>query len=261
MLLTYVPKCLKFLIMKMSLALFVLLALGANAANVGAASKPLVIAVVDAGFGYNDRGHSAHLCNYGHKDFTIDRQFTKNYATVDPIPVDMAGHGTNVVGLIEREIVGHVNYCIVIVKYYSEQQSGHENLIASTKAIQYVANIRADLINYSGGGPVSNPVEKKEVKRFLANGGKIIAAAGNENQNLDDKKNSYYPAEYDARIVVVGNVDDQGKRVESSNYGKRVNRLENGLEQEAYNIKMTGTSQATAVATGKIAQELLNARK
>lgn len=63
---------------------------------------------------------------------------------------------------------------------------------------------------------------------------------------------------YDKRIVVVGNKDSFGTRIKSSNYGKLVNRWEIGENQEAYGITLTGTSQATAVATGKLIGENKN---
>lgn len=43
---------------------------------------------------------------------------------------------------------------------------------------------------------------------------------------------------------------------DASNFGKRVNRWETGEEQIGYGRVMSGTSQATAIATGKIVGEL-----
>ena len=98
-------------------------------------------------------------------------------------------------------------------------------------------------------------MEKAAVKRFLDHSGKIIAAAGNEHASLELAENAYFPALYDKRIIVVGNNTKDGVRSNSSNYGEPVTRWEVGEDVEAYGIVMTGTSQATAVATGKIISE------
>lgn len=225
---------------------------------------PIRIAVIDTGFGFNDQGHDAKLCRYGHKDFSIDRQFSGSYATKVPLPLDVHGHGTNIVGIIESYLKpAHINYCIVVIKYYSESQTGKQNLTAEIDAFKYAANLKVDYINYSGGGPEQSKPEKAAVTRFLKNGGKLIAAAGNGNEfgvgvDIDTPGNEYYPAKYDNRIIVVGNTCQDGVRCNSSNYGKSVTRWEVGEKVSAYGITMTGTSQATAVATGKIVAESSN---
>ena len=231
---------------------------------------PIKIAVIDTGFGYKDAGHDAHLCKFGHKDFSMDRQFTGAYDVKVPLPLDVHGHGTNVVGIIESYLnKTNVNYCIVIIKYYSEQQTGEQNLVASTRAFNYAANIKVDYVNYSGGGPEANMFERASINKILKYGGHFIAAAGNEGQDLDNPLNAYYPASYDKRIIVVGNLCSDGvqykkkdgtelKRCGSSNYGESVTRWEPGENITAYGITMTGTSQATAAATGKIASESSN---
>lgn len=228
---------------------------------------PIRIVVIDTGFGFNEQGHESNLCNFGHKDFSKDKKFTTSYVTHDKVPLDINGHGTNIVGIIEGYLKdAHTNYCIVIAKYYSDTQTGTQNLTATVRAINYASNIRADFINYSGGGPSKNVFEEAAVKRFLDRGGKFIAAAGNEREDLDKPENAYYPALYDKRIIVVGNLCKDGveyklpdnttiKRCGSSNYGKAINRWEVGENVMAYGLTFTGTSQATAVATGKIASE------
>lgn len=217
---------------------------------------PIRIAVIDSGFGYQDKGHEANLCRFGHKDFSNENKFSTTFVTKAPVPIDIIGHGTNVVGIIDGYAKeAHVNYCLVIVKYYSPAQTGKQNLLSSIRAINYAANIHADYINYSGGGPEEDRVEKAAVKRFLDHSGKIIAAAGNENQSLENPENAYFPALYDKRIIVVGNNTKDGVRSKTSNYGALVTRWEIGENVEAYGITMTGTSQATAVATGKILSE------
>lgn len=228
--------------------------------------SPIRIAVIDTGFGFQDKGHEANLCQYGHKDFSVyGRQFTKNYATKDPVPLDADGHGTNIAGIIDGYMKqAHANYCLVIIKYYLETQTNAQNILSTTRAFNYAANIHADYINFSGGGPGQSTFEKAAVERYLNHGGHLIAAAGNNHEELkephtpDEIKDTYYPAMYDERIVVVGNLRKEGGRSKTSNFGNLVTRWEVGENVEAFGLTYTGTSQATAVATGKIAAENSN---
>ena len=85
----------------------------------------------------------------------------------------------------------------------------------------------------------------------------IIAAAGNEKSDIDQKKNAYYPASYGiSNIITVGAHDEYNKIITSSNWGpKSVD-----IAAPGYRIRsatpgngaayMTGTSQATAFVTG-----------
>ena len=214
---------------------------------------PLRIAVIDTGFGYNDKGHDAKLCPFGHEDFSVEGQFSKTYSTSVPVPVDTNNHGTNIVGIIDgyAKSAG-VNYCIVVIKYYSDSQPGYVNLMASVEAIRHALAIGVDIINYSGGGEVPVLAESLLIGMFIDKGGKFVAAAGNEGMNLDRPENGFYPAMEDNRVIVVGNKDKNGLRSRSSNYGRVVSRWEVGVGVTAYDITLSGTSQATAVATGKI---------
>jgi subtilisin family serine protease len=189
------------------------------------------------------------LCKYGHRNFTSDLDTKKVGATVDPIPTDSHGHGTNIAGLIQQ-YAGNKNYCMVILRYYSPRAINDNNLKNTVDAINYATNIGAKYINYSGGGGESSLEERAAVKRFLDKGGRFIAAAGNEKANIDS--HPYYPAMDDRRVVKVGSVEKDGSVAKYSNYGKSVTRWEQGTNARALGLVMSGTSQATAIATGKI---------
>lgn len=249
----------KLIFMRVPILLASLVFLSTCTAQAKKCLPPVRIVVIDSGFGYRDAGHEANLCKFGHRDFTGERQFTKNYVTKDPIPLDLHGHGTNIVGIIDGYAKrAGINYCIVVLKYYSERQSGQENLIGSIRAINYAANIKADFINYSGGGPEQDRVEHAAVKRFIKHGGTFVAAAGNEGQDLNSPESAYFPAMYRDGIIIVGNLCKDGVKCSSSNYGKAVTRWEIGEDVEAFGLTMTGTSQATAVATGKLVAQSTN---
>jgi subtilisin family serine protease len=223
-------------------------------------AKTITIAVIDTGVDKD----LPHLCKMGHKSF-VD-------TSPDPLQDDH-GHGTHVAGIVVNN-AGEGDYCIVAIKYYSDKNTGLQNLANLKKSIQYAINIKVDFINLSGGGPDSDPKERLLFKKALKNKIKIVAAAGNEHNDLD-KVCNYFPACYDKRIVMVGNLltpeeigmslpyPDLTLRSPSSNYGIRVTRWEVGTDVESTlpngkRGKMSGTSQATAVATSELVKEALN---
>jgi hypothetical protein len=212
--------------------------------------KTAVIAVIDSGFTFSEYTKNVRLCNQGHKDFTTLGQFDGRF-TKTPVPTDSDKnfHGTNIAGLIQ-DFAGYANYCMVILKYYNPKATGQQNLDASIAAVKYATDIKADFINYSGGGQLSDNAENAAVKNYLDKGGRIIAAAGNESENTDIAP--FYPAMSDPRIVSVGSTDMFGNRLPSSNYGSRVKKWEVGYKMKAFGIRLTGTSQAAAITTGKI---------
>jgi subtilisin family serine protease len=212
---------------------------------------PIRVAIIDTGFGFNNFGNtvdSSHLCQYGHRDFTDDQQFV-NLGTVDPVPKDLHGHGTNIAGVIDEQLKG-VYYCVVVLKYYNPHSDDASNLTNTIKAINYATASGFDFINYSGGGVGRSDDEIAAVKKYLDAGGIFVAAAGNENRDLDISH--YYPAMDDPRVFVVGANGQNGKKLKHSNYGDRVNVWELGENVDGNGLRMTGTSQATAIATGKL---------
>lgn len=214
-------------------------------------NKPTVVAVIDTGFTYSDNTIDPHLCRFGHKDFTHGETAIRPELK-DPVPLDSHGHGTNVVGVI-KEYAKNSNYCVVIIKYTEPTAPSEDNLTNSIDAFLYATNIGAKYINYSGGGSYPSPGERFAVERFLDRGGRLIAAAGNERSDI--KLHPYYPAMYDPRIVSVGSMDRDGFVAAYSNYGEEITRWEYGTDVTGFGLRMSGTSQATAIATGKIINE------
>jgi len=246
--------------MKWKFVLCILIELFFNSISYAKCSdKPIVIAVVDTGFGYKDAGNEAHLCKHGHRDFTYEQKFYHHPNSIDPVPLDTQGHGTNIVGIIETYTkLTRVNYCIMILKYNEGSWIGNNNMINTVNSFNYATNMGVDYINYSSGGQEPNESEKVAVLRFLDQGGRMVVAAGNDNLNLDLFQNGFYPAKYDRRLVVVGSLDYNGNKLLSSNFGSIVNRWELGLLVTAYGVTMSGTSQATAIATGKLVSKIPN---
>ena len=236
--------------------------------------KPIIVAVIDTGI--SDRlAKMPYLCKVGHKDFT-GTGLNDNH-----------GHGSHISGLIQQYVTNNIlsktttkskldrmfftksPYCQVILKYYDPTQQNADTLAQEIQAIQYAINIKVDYINFSGGGTTKSQEEIDLIKKALDSGIKIVVAAGNEDANIDEvttkdsdiKYEHYYPANDDPRITIVGNLSQNNQRCPSSNYGSTVNAWEIGENVMSTTINgfgiMTGTSQATAIKTGKLIREAL----
>jgi len=217
--------------------------------------KEIIVAVVDTGV---DREHP-HLeknlfvsngkidaNNFG-VDFSKDRR-------IKGAPVDQHGHGTHVSGIIKSI---HPDVKILALKYYNPNASGLDNLNSTVEALKYAVDQNVDIINYSGGGPEAAIEELRVLKEAERKGILVVAAAGNEESNIDDKAKAYYPASYGLKnIITVTAHDEDLKILPSSNYGKQSvdifapgYRIKSSLQNGRAGY-LTGTSQATAFVTG-----------
>lgn len=209
--------------------------------------KKIKVAIVDTGLDLKDPRFKDHLCSTGHKNFVPNE-------TLD----DINGHGTHVSGLIQK-FAGNADFCLLIYKYYSESATGQQNMDREVQAMQEAVVNGADVVNYSGGGPEFNEGEFLVIRNHPKT--TFVVAAGNEHQDLDLPGNDFYPASLKLpnELVVMG-IDDQGKRVPTSNWSKKafsepgthiLSYLPNG--KTGY---MTGTSQATAIFSGKLVDRM-----
>ncbi len=221
-------------------------------------NKEVIVAVIDTGI---DPKHpflktNIHVSHgkVGPKNYGLD--FSKNYSSQKQ-PIDSHGHGTHVAGII-KSVYPEVK--ILTLKYYNPKASGQDNLNSTIAALRYAVEKNVDIINYSGGGPEPALEELKILKLAEKKGILVVAAAGNEESNIDIKNNAYYPASYGLKNIITVTAHDQGlKMLNSSNYGKRTV----DISAPGYRIKsslprgrsgyLTGTSQATAFVTGAAA--------
>ena len=204
-------------------------------------ADPLKVAVIDTGLDLTDPRLSPHLCLTGHADTTGDGI------------KDTHGHGTHVVGLIEK-YAKDSDYCLVILKFYGKK--GEQNGVADSGfALREAINQHVDIINLSLSGDTGSEAEKNLICGHPEI--KFIVAAGNQGFDLDVTKS--YPASYACNNMIVVGAIQHGKE-HYSNHGKVVNVLEEGsniestLPDGAYG-RMTGTSMATAIHTGKYIYE------
>lgn len=217
-------------------------------------NKEIVVAVIDTGIQLDHSFLANNLYvvngsksaqNYG-VDFSTGKMTTA--------PSDQHGHGTHVAGIV-KSVFPEVK--ILALKYYNPKASGQANLDATIKALKYAVDNNVDVINYSGGGPEASVEELRILKEAEKKGILVIAAAGNEKSNIDDKKHAYYPASYGlSNIITVGAHDDELNIIPSSNYGKNSvdiaapgHRIRSAIPGNGAGY-MTGTSQATAFVSG-----------
>ncbi len=217
--------------------------------------KDIVVAVVDTGI---DRDHPFLENNIFVETGAVDPtnfgvDFSKDKKSKG-MPTDNHGHGTHVSGII-KSIYPDVK--ILALKYYNPNASGLDNLNSTVEALRYAVDHNVDVINYSGGGPEAATEELRVLKEAERKGILVVAAAGNEESNIDDKRKAYFPASYGLKnIITVTAHDEDLKILNSSNYGHTSvdifapgYRIKSSL-QNGRTGYLTGTSQATAFVTG-----------
>jgi subtilisin family serine protease len=204
-----------------------------------------LVAVIDTGLDLKDPRLSQHLCKSGHQDFTGEGIKDTN------------GHGTHVVGLIEK-YAKNADYCLYILKFWSKQNDDETNVNNYLKALDYAVNIlKVRVVNISSGGRDDNEIERSIIIGHSAI--TFIVAAGNTGVNLDTRGNEYYPASYGfSNMRVVGSSCDMMSSF--SNFGTVVGYWQCGenvtstLPNDSTG-QMHGTSQSTAIETGKYIYE------
>lgn len=253
------------------------------------------VAVIDTGIDTSDIGAPRFknmLCDSGHKDFTVNERAIRLQPQISRyiLFADRISHGTHIAGLIDQYVKGitlhestleddithllntKANYCQIILKYYDAYASGEENVQRMQQALRAAIDLKVDVINISGGGEEYITREAALIREALNKKIKIVVAAGNNNCKLNSNTHlnksgnyewcSFYPAQYDSRIIVVGALDASGAPTAMSNFGKEVNAWELGdnvlsfLPENRYGY-LAGTSQATAIKTGKIIRQML----
>ncbi len=178
---------------------------------------------------------------------------------------DHHGHGTHVAGVILQRTQG-LRVKLMILKYYDPEQSPQRNLLNTIKAIRFAVEMKADIINYSGGGLQKNGQEEAVIRQAQEQGILFVAAAGNEGRNTDHL--GYYPASYDlSNIIAVAAMDSRQQILKTSNYGSHSvdivapgKNIFSSLPDGQYGL-MSGTSQATAWVTGLAASILAKSER
>ena len=234
-------------------------------------NKKIVVAVCDTGIDINHPDLKDNIWRNqkeipgnkidDDKNGFIDDIHGWNFAGNNNRVFDTHGHGTHIAGIIGAvggngiglSGVAH-KVSLMALKYYDPNDNGSNNLNNTIKCFHYAIANGAHIINYSGGGLKGNTKEKKALQLAEKKGILLVAAAGNEKSNMDTNK--YYPASYLlSNILPVTATNPSDNILKSSNWGKSAKAAAPGIDilstlPGGKYGRMTGTSQATAVATG-----------
>lgn len=189
-----------------------------------------VVAVIDSGILYthpdlNDSLWDGSLCVDDQGAALGNCQFGYDFADLDtdplpnPIATTTVGHGTHVAGIIAAErnngigVVGTAPGANIMALKFAF------DVASEIKAIDFARQNGAKIINASYGGESFSQAEYDAIERFTDAGGLFIAAAGNDNEDID--AHPIYPAAYDLPGIISVTATDQDDEFASfSNTGE-----------------------------------------
>ncbi|MCB0415108.1 MAG: S8 family serine peptidase [Bdellovibrionales bacterium] len=277
--------------LKYSVVLFILMCVALFAIQTFANEKfdSIVVAVIDTGIdirhpslkqsiwinsgetGLDEMGRDkAHNNKDDDGNGFIDDVYGWNFCDNNNKLSDHHGHGTHIAGIINNQVYHNINRTLqsfnrdvklMVLKYHDPKGCKSGVIHSTVEAIRYATLMGAQIINYSSGGMTKDLAEENAIQEASRKGILMIAAAGNQGRNIDQR--GYYPASYNLKnIISVGSLNSKEKLSLYSNFGRsRVDILAVGeqvyssLPDGKYGI-MSGTSQATAVVSGQIAKYL-----
>jgi len=230
-------------------------------------SPKLTVAVVDTGVDTNHKDIKHSLLEKDGSNFARYTTLTGvKKRVISSYMGDDHGHGTHVTGIIAGTYNKQVGFTgiapkvqILPVKYYNKEANNKENQEATIKGLAYAVKNNVDIINYSSGGPAPDLEERAVLEEARKKGIIIVVAAGNEEENIDNGMDTYFPCNYDlSNIICVGSVNRDGKVSQFSNYGKNSvdlfapgNRIKSTIPHGKYGY-LSGSSQAAAFVTGAV---------
>jgi thermitase len=220
----------------------------------------IIVAVIDSGIDSTHPDLTDSLWQDPHRLYPA---FGWDFINDSPNNMDSLGHGTHIAGIIagkynsKNKTSGIApNVKIMSLKFYNPTETGDGNLARMLKALRFAIDHHANIINISACGPNFNSNERDLIQEAGQKGILVVAASCNNGLNVDSYSNKRYPAAYNlSNIISVGADDENGKKLEYSNFGESVDISAPGI-----NIlssipgggfeTMSGTSQATAFVSG-----------
>lgn len=215
-------------------------------------NRIIKVAVIDTGFDFKSTWSNTTLAKP-----VLCRGLQRDFSNTSLN--DVHGHGTHIAGII-AQYAKDANYCLSILKVFDKPDGGNDVLASEINALKFAIESEVDIINISMGGFDRSYMECSLIRSALDKGIIVVAAAGNGGHDIDDKK--YYPAMCDTRVIIAANINNDGSLAITSNYysskpmikekGRNVlSLLPNNRVGE-----LSGTSQAAAIATGKLVEYL-----
>jgi subtilisin family serine protease len=209
----------------------------------GINGKGVIVAVVDTGVNYNHPAISRNMwVNEAEKNGSpnvdddrngfVDDIYGYDFINKKADPKDEMHHGSHVAGTIAGYLEADKFYGvapeaqIMAVKTHNREGSATEEAVV--KGILYAADMGANIINCSWGGAPEAPEHSKVLLDAIlyasSKGAIVVAAAGNDSQNIDLRPS--YPASYKTdNLIAVASTDSKDSLSYFSNYGKQSTHL------------------------------------
>jgi len=240
--------------------------------DTGVQSDSVIVGVIDSGVDYTHQDLAANMWhnpgeipNNGIDDDAngyIDDIYGYDFYANDNNPMDENGHGTHVSGIIaaaENGIgvvgVNPTGAKIMALRFLGPDGSGYTS--GAVLALQYAINNGAQVTNNSWGGGGYSQALRDMIAQAMAANQIFVAAAGNDNVNIDVSPT--YPASYNLdNIIVVGSSDATDAKSSFSNYGTgTVDILAPGTDIASLfpgneYVFASGTSMASPYVTGAV---------
>lgn len=245
--------------------------------KMGAVSGSATVAVVDTGVD----GNHPDLKGRVKQGKTFIKRNSRGSAYGQNAWADDEGHGTQVAGIISANARNDIGisgaagtYAVNILPVKVLDDQGNGSLADVIKGIEYAADQGADVINLSLGFYSYSVFLEKAVQYAQQKGCVLVAASGNEAEELAELKEMGisigmgFPAALDG-VLAVGATKKDDKRASFSNYGngldlsapglfimspypEKLARVSNeeeigeiyGNKESGYYLKMSGTSAA-----------------
>jgi len=183
------------------------------------------VAIVDSGVNYNHPDIATNIAinrlespngrdDDGNK--FVDDQYGWDFASNDPYPYDDNSHGTHVAGLTGSSVGVAPKAYILPIKVTTALGSADNGSVAA--GVYYAVDSGAKVINLSLGGAGSTAILQRALLYAQARNVLVVAAAGNENTDIDLKPS--FPAAYPlSNILSVAASDLSGNIATYSNVG------------------------------------------
>lgn len=180
----------------------------------------VIVAVLDTGVNYQQRDLAPEMWSApGFPDHGYD--FVGH--TIDPM--DLAGHGTHVAGIIGaagNDSTGITGVCqkarLMAVRVLDTTGAG--TTAGIVQGLGFALAHGARIINMSLGGSVFDPALSDAIGQAQQAGALVVVSAGNEGANNDNPATPTYPCDdVHANLVCVAALDQRGALAQFSNYG------------------------------------------
>lgn len=183
--------------------------------------------------------------------------FIEGEEDVNPLYVDISGHGTSVASVIAAKdndigVTGiNPNVELYSVKVLDDEKKA--SLSGVIRGIYWCIENNINIINMSFGTSVESEILRQVVKEAESAGILMIAAAGNKGE-VEGESTVEYPAAFE-EVIAVGATNPQGDTSDISSLGKEVDLMAPGEKIPATGyfdeiIETNGTSMAAPHVTG-----------